>query len=215
MTFTQGIYFANIWATENSSGIATLPSTFAHGGWLDHGDYQLGEDSTSAQAEHSIRYLKARPNQDLRTARRLDPTPKSSVTVHSLISFNAGGAWSTLKAPEHDASGTPIHCPDGCSLHLHDMTFQDHFVPFYSYDKAVGIIMAAGNVGQRLSYKPVESNTYLSRDGGLTWSEVRKGQGWDFQFFRQWQNVGQKRLKRWFGSTPIRRCLLSLFVPTL
>jgi len=171
----KGIYFANIWATENSSGIATLPSTFAHGGWLDHGDYQLGEDSTSAQAEHSIRYLKARPNQDLRTARRLDPTPKSSVTVHSLISFNAGGAWSTLKAPEHDASGTPIHCPDGCSLHLHDMTFQDHFVPFYSYDKAVGIIMAAGNVGQRLSYKPVESNTYLSRDGGLTWSEVRKG----------------------------------------
>ncbi|CAJ1446689.1 unnamed protein product [Effrenium voratum] len=74
-----------------------------------------------------------------------------------------------------DSVGNPISCSKNCSLHLHDATFQDHFVPFYSYDKAVGIIMAAGNVGSHLSYNAEDSNTYLSRDGGLTWSEVRKG----------------------------------------
>ena len=35
--------------------------------------------------------------------------------------------------------------------------------------------MGIGNVGSRLAYKEEELNTYLSRDGGLTWSEVRQG----------------------------------------
>ena len=170
-----GIYFANVWATENATGIAALPSTFAQSGWLEHGDYQLGEGSTMSQAEQSIRYLKARPSPKAEVLSRRLSLRNSSVSVHSLISFNAGGAWSTLKAPYIDSELKPIQCEAGCSLHLHDMTFQEHFVPFYSYDKAVGIIMAAGNVGQRLSYKAEESNTYLSRDGGLTWLEVRKG----------------------------------------
>ena len=120
-------------------------------------------------------YLKARPSPTAEISSRRLALRNTSVSVHSLISFNAGGAWSTLKAPSSDSEGQPISCGNGCSLHLHDMTFQEHFVPFYSYDKAVGIIMAAGNVGQRLSYKAEESNTYLSRDGGLSWSEVRKG----------------------------------------
>ena len=119
-------------------------------------------------------YLKARPSPTAEISSRRLALRNTSVSVHSLISFNAGGAWSTLKAPSSDSEGQPISCGNGCSLHLHDMTFQEHFVPFYSYDKAVGIIMAAGNVGQRLSYKAEESNTYLSRDGGLSWSEVRK-----------------------------------------
>eukprot|EP00438_Fugacium_kawagutii_P026610 Skav213736 [mRNA] locus=scaffold2563:358062:361340:+ [translate_table: standard] len=169
----QGIYFANVWATENATGIEALPSTFAESGWLEHGDYQVGEGSTMSQSEQSIRYLKARPTASQLSSRRLAP---KSVSIHSLISFNAGGAWGTLTPPRTDSLNQPIACGKGCSLHLHDMTFQDHFVPFYSYDKAVGIIMAAGNVGQRLSYQAEESNTYLSRDGGLSWSEVRKGE---------------------------------------
>lgn len=171
----KGIYFANVWAAENATGIEALPSSFAKSGWLEHGDYQLGEGSTMSQAEQSIRYLKARPSPTAEISSRRLALRNTSVSVHSLISFNAGGAWSTLKAPSSDSEGQPISCGNGCSLHLHDMTFQEHFVPFYSYDKAVGIIMAAGNVGQRLSYKAEESNTYLSRDGGLSWSEVRKG----------------------------------------
>ena len=165
----KGIYFANVWSTAN--GTDMLPSSFANSGWLEHGDYQVGESSTMSQAEQSIRYLKARS--PILSQRRL-ALRNRSLSIHSLISFNVGGAWSKLKPPTHDADGKAIACKD-CSLHLHDTTFQDHFVPFYSYDKAVGIIMAAGNIGHSLSYRAEESNTYLSRDGGLTWSEVRKG----------------------------------------
>ena len=35
--------------------------------------------------------------------------------------------------------------------------------------------MATGNVGDYLSEREDEINTYLSRDGGLTWSEVKNG----------------------------------------
>lgn len=35
--------------------------------------------------------------------------------------------------------------------------------------------MATGNVGYHLSHQASEINTYISRDGGLNWFEVRAG----------------------------------------
>jgi len=35
--------------------------------------------------------------------------------------------------------------------------------------------MATGNVGDFLSFRADEVNTYLSRDAGLSWFEVKKG----------------------------------------
>ena len=36
--------------------------------------------------------------------------------------------------------------------------------------------MAVGNLGQSLNrLHPDQINTYLSRDGGMTWEEVKKG----------------------------------------
>merc|ERR1712096_214512 len=78
-------------------------------------------------------------------------------------------------APIKDSNGKKIYCQDNfCSLHLHSITFQQ-YGPFYSTKNSVGIIMGTGNVGYHLSNKVDEVNTYLSRDGGLTWFEVRKG----------------------------------------
>jgi hypothetical protein len=47
--------------------------------------------------------------------------------------------------------------------------------PMYSTDTSVGLILAVGNVGSYLSTDPNELNTYLSRDGGLNWVELTKG----------------------------------------
>jgi hypothetical protein len=59
---------------------------------------------------------------------------------------------------------------------MHDITeFEDKFCPFYSYTNAVGVIMGTGNVGPYLTHDRATTNTYLSRDGGLTWSEAHKG----------------------------------------
>lgn len=35
--------------------------------------------------------------------------------------------------------------------------------------------MGVGNLGKNLSFNYDELNTYLSRDGGRTWFEVKKG----------------------------------------
>ena len=37
------------------------------------------------------------------------------------------------------------------------------------------MVIGTGNVGIYLSHRPDEVNTYLSRNGGLTWFEIRKG----------------------------------------
>jgi hypothetical protein len=58
---------------------------------------------------------------------------------------------------------------------MHDITEFDKFVPFYSYTNAVGVVMGTGNVGPYLTHDPATTNTYLSRDGGLTWQEAHKG----------------------------------------
>jgi hypothetical protein len=39
----------------------------------------------------------------------------------------------------------------------------------------IGLIIGTGNIGTHLTYQPDQVNTYLSRDGGKSWVELRKG----------------------------------------
>jgi hypothetical protein len=45
--------------------------------------------------------------------------------------------------------------------------------PAHSSASAAGIMLAVGNVGSHLDGY-LEANTYITRDGGRTWLEVRK-----------------------------------------
>lgn len=126
---------------------------------------------------------------------------RQEVRVRTVISFDKGGVWSYLKPPRIDSRGQKISCADayvrsdknvsdsipithlegetkgedGCWLHLHGITNFHRYAPFYSVPNAVGLIMGTGNVGPALSYDADDINTYLSRDGGLTWIEAHKG----------------------------------------
>eukprot|EP01069_Polyplicarium_translucidae_P004368 Polyplicarium_translucidae@DN2565_c0_g1_i1.p1 len=100
---------------------------------------------------------------------------RSQDVVRTAITFNKGGSWGFLEAPRTDSLGNTIHCGDNCYLHLHGITNFDRFAPFYSVENAVGIVMGTGNVGSHLNFASEEANTYLSRDGGLTWVEAHKG----------------------------------------
>ena len=51
----------------------------------------------------------------------------------------------------------------------------DYWGPFYSLDSAIGLAMATGNLGDRLTPYASKTNTYLTRDGGLSWIEAAKG----------------------------------------
>eukprot|EP01027_Heterolobosea_sp_BB2_P009383 GEZU01013836.1.p1 GENE.GEZU01013836.1~~GEZU01013836.1.p1 ORF type:complete len:695 (-),score=236.47 GEZU01013836.1:44-2128(-) len=99
----------------------------------------------------------------------------------SRISFDKGGSWQAIARPEKDANGNPIVCPqldedEQCSLHLHGFA-SPGFSPLHSSGRAVGLILATGNVGPYLlgTVSADEANTYFSRDGGLKWEEIKKG----------------------------------------
>jgi len=93
--------------------------------------------------------------------------------INSLITFNKGGNWHLIKAPERDFEGKRYDCGEECNLHFHG--FSSANPPFYSVESAAGIVIANGNVGQYLSYNEEEINTFLSRDGGYNWFEIKKG----------------------------------------
>lgn len=89
----------------------------------------------------------------------------------SVITYDKGGFWYPIPAPEKDINGKVLNCHGECSLHLRGFT--DKFSnPLYSSHTAVGIIMGVGNTGLYLSQKVDEVNTYLSRDGGHSWFQV-------------------------------------------
>lgn len=93
------------------------------------------------------------------------------------ITFSNGGTWQAIPAPAKDSRGEPTRCllADGCSLHFHTVTSSDMYGSFYSSEKAIGLVIAVGNPGKHLSNQKGSVHTYLSRDGGRVWKEVRKG----------------------------------------
>ncbi|KAL4463962.1 hypothetical protein ABPG74_005899 [Tetrahymena malaccensis] len=90
------------------------------------------------------------------------------------ITFNKGGDWHQVKAPEYNYAGNPIRCSGDCSLNFKGRT-ESQGTPVYSTDNAPGIILATGNVGSYLSNNQDELRTYLSTDGGHTWKEIQVG----------------------------------------
>lgn len=93
--------------------------------------------------------------------------------IKSLISFNKGGDWKRLQAPDRDVEGKRYDCGENCFLNLFGVSAE--FPPYYSVDSAAGIIIGNGNVGKYLNLDHESTSTFLSRDGGLNWFEIRKG----------------------------------------
>jgi hypothetical protein len=98
--------------------------------------------------------------------------------IKTYITHNKGGKWELIKPPTEDSLGKKINCfvEEKCSLNLHIYSSNGIYAPPYSQDSAIGLIMAVGNAGEELErIKNDRINTFLSRDGGLTWGEVKKG----------------------------------------
>lgn len=101
--------------------------------------------------------------------------------VQSKITYNKGGNWSKIYPPPKGYDGRALSCShkengtenENCSLNLHGVS--SSFPLVYSVKSAVGLILANGNVGKYLSYEEERIYTYLSRDAGVTWSEILQG----------------------------------------
>ena len=98
--------------------------------------------------------------------------------LKTLITHNDGAQWTALKAPNSDAEGHGFSCnvedTSQCSLHLHGYTERHDHRHTYSSSSAVGLMMGVGNVGPHLSPK-ADGDLFMSRDGGESWSSIRKG----------------------------------------
>ncbi|KAL8949247.1 MAG: hypothetical protein Q9222_004621 [Ikaeria aurantiellina] len=104
----------------------------------------------------------------------------SGKKLKTMITHNDGSQWSLLKAPQKDSEGKSYDCKTdnmaSCSLHLHGYTERRDPRDVFSSPSAVGLMMAVGNVGEYLTTKSEKtSDTFITRDGGIEWSAVKKG----------------------------------------
>ena len=90
--------------------------------------------------------------------------------IKTKITFNRGASWERIKAPERDSENKKYNCGNYCYLNLFGLS--SDYTPFYSVDSAAGLIIGNGNVGRYLNK---EISTFMSRDGGLNWFEIKKG----------------------------------------
>eukprot|EP01112_Ceratiomyxa_fruticulosa_P007134 TRINITY_DN1841_c0_g1_i1.p1 TRINITY_DN1841_c0_g1~~TRINITY_DN1841_c0_g1_i1.p1 ORF type:complete len:784 (+),score=154.86 TRINITY_DN1841_c0_g1_i1:207-2558(+) len=94
--------------------------------------------------------------------------------IKTVFTYDNGGEWRYLTPPSSDYFGAPIICTGSCSLNLHSYSswYQHDLGFFYSNPNAIGLIIATGNVGQYLDNEGNDVATYLSRDAGLSWTEI-------------------------------------------
>ncbi|XP_025152986.1 sortilin-related receptor isoform X2 [Harpegnathos saltator] len=115
----------------------------------------------------------------------------------SVITFDHGVTWLSIKAPAANHEGFYIHCTKDCSLHLSQRFSQlypvTRSVTIMSSKSAPGIIMATGVVGPSLKGHPA---LYVSRDAGLTWKQVLK----DYYFFNMGDYGGLLVAVKYFKS---------------
>eukprot|EP00124_Ichthyophonus_hoferi_P002213 Ihof_evm2s142 gene=Ihof_evmTU2s142 len=97
----------------------------------------------------------------------------------TVISFDKGGEWKPLRAPERDWNGTKWKCSD-CYLQLHNFVSEEttHLIqPIFSQEAAVGLVIAHGSVGRYLEVS--NTSLFVSRDGGYRWKAALPGT-WSF-----------------------------------
>lgn len=110
----------------------------------------------------------------------------SEKNLKSMITHNDGAQWTLIPPPAKDSEGKGYSCGSGgkptdkCSLHLHGYTERRDPRNTYASGSAIGLSFGVGNVGESLSSR-ADASTFFSRDGGISWKEVKKGDClWEF-----------------------------------
>jgi hypothetical protein len=120
-----------------------------------------------------------------RVANAKDVDGGASKKLKTYITHNDGAAWALIPRPNDPPSeiGKPFDCRssgDKCALHLHGYTERADPRDTFSSASAIGMMLATGNVGEFLGRKD-EADTFITRDGGLSWNMVATG-NWMWEY---------------------------------
>ncbi|KAI7972263.1 hypothetical protein EIK77_003687 [Talaromyces pinophilus] len=100
--------------------------------------------------------------------------------LKTMITHNDGAQWTLIPPPAKDSEGKGYSCgsdgkpTDKCSLHLHGYTERRDPRNTFASGSAIGLSFGVGNVGETLGSK-ADASTFFSRDGSISWKEVKKG----------------------------------------
>ncbi|KAJ2557196.1 vacuolar protein sorting/targeting protein PEP1 [Coemansia sp. RSA 1933] len=94
--------------------------------------------------------------------------------LQTVASWDDGRTWRTLHPPAVDGAGTSIDCDD-CSLNLYSQSSLLTSGVTYGTPLAPGLLIGVGSVGARIG-RYSEAKTYVSTDGGVSWSEIHGAQ---------------------------------------
>ncbi|WAR05449.1 SORL-like protein [Mya arenaria] len=98
----------------------------------------------------------------------------------TLITYDKGGEWQLIEAPEYGTNGDRLACStaSNCSLHLsqkYDRLYAgSRTSPILSVSSAPAIVLGSGNVGQK-KYMDDTLGLYVSADAGITWNQALLG----------------------------------------
>ena len=108
----------------------------------------------------------------------VDEKNPAAKLLRTKITHNDGASW-TLIHNVRDQTGDAFECDprssaEKCALHLHSYTERDDPRDTFSSPSAIGLMIGVGNVGNYLKGDD-EADTFLTRDGGISWKRVRRG----------------------------------------
>ena len=107
----------------------------------------------------------------------------SAKKLKTYITHNDGAEWAPIPRPDDPPPGKRFDCNgrgEKCTLHLHGYTERRDPRDTFSSPSAVGLMIATGNVGEYLTPKR-EADTFITRDGGVTWYSIAPG-NWQWEY---------------------------------
>ncbi|OZJ04165.1 hypothetical protein BZG36_03117 [Bifiguratus adelaidae] len=136
--------------------------------------YHLSLNYTNGDGQGTVDFEKMQGIQGVALANQVINSynlHKEDKKIRTHISWDDGNDWQPIDAP---AGSDCVHERD-CYLNLHSRTDIHGPGAIYSATGSPGLAMGVGNIGSSLT--PYEKgNTYLTRDGGHTWTLVRRGE---------------------------------------
>ncbi|GAC97923.1 hypothetical protein PHSY_005511 [Pseudozyma hubeiensis SY62] len=165
-------------STSHSIMVDVVDSVYDNTGIL------FTSDSTGTQFVESLRGTRRTPQGlvDFEHLVKIDGVGIANVLsdgegdVRSMITFDDGSSWHTLKPPTEDDKGKRIDCDPAdvknCALHLWSVSGKTNVGKLFS-SVAPGFVMGVGTIGRGLKDYD-ECDTFLSTDAGRTWRMVSR-----------------------------------------